>query len=123
MSLLGRPWQLGEVRDVEALARSVLERKRRKLGACFRADFEDECLSYLFETAWKAWQSYDPKRGAWEPRLRWKLAAGVTVVAREDRVPERPVFSGLWRRALSYGDRSRLQRGRRSLVLAARPAA
>jgi hypothetical protein len=57
--------------------RSILERKARKLGARFRADLYDECVAYLFEVAWRAYESWDPERGPWKQRLRWKLDAGV----------------------------------------------
>ena len=77
MSLLGRPWRLREVADVEGLARAILERQLGKLGARLRPDLHDEALCFLLEAAVRADRSYDPSRGAWEPFLRWKLQTGV----------------------------------------------
>jgi hypothetical protein len=78
VTLLGRPWQLREVADVEALARAILERQLGKRGAHLRTDFYDEAICFLLEVAVRADRGYNPARGPWEPFLRWKLTNGVT---------------------------------------------
>jgi hypothetical protein len=93
VSLLGRPWTLREVEDVEGLARGILERQLAKLGARLRPDLLDEAVCFLLEVAVRADRSYEPARGAWEPYLRWKLGVGVVDFYRKELGRTRWQFS------------------------------
>ena len=79
VSLLGRPWRLREVRDVEAFARGILDAKLQRRGARLRSDLYDEAVCFLPEVAVLADRSYDSSRcGSWERYMGWKLSNGVT---------------------------------------------
>lgn len=64
MRLLSGPWQLHDVRDAEALCRTVLDRVLRGWGAHLRPDDEKDALSYLLERIWVLSQRYDPTRSS-----------------------------------------------------------
>jgi hypothetical protein len=60
LALLSTPLRLHDVRDVEALAQSVLTRSGLELSYHDRED----ALSYLIEEAWRASTAYEPGAGA-----------------------------------------------------------
>jgi hypothetical protein len=77
VSLLGRPWTLRDVGDVEAFARRILEAKLERRGAHLRPDLYDEALCFLLEVAVKADRAYDATYGgSFEQYLGWKLGLG-----------------------------------------------
>jgi hypothetical protein len=77
VSLLGRPWTLREVADVEAFARRILEAKLQRREAHLRPDLYDEALCFLLEVAVKADRAYDATYGgSFEQYLGWKLGLG-----------------------------------------------
>jgi hypothetical protein len=78
VSLLGRPWALREVNDVEAFARSILDAKLERRGAHLRPDIYDDAIGYLLEVAFRADRSYDASRGgSFERYLGWKTSVGL----------------------------------------------
>jgi hypothetical protein len=78
VSLLGRPWALREVADVEAFARRILEAKLKRRGAHLRPDLYDEALAHLLEVACRADRSYDASHGgSFERYLGWKISVGL----------------------------------------------
>src|SRR5919109_4599565 len=95
VSLLGRPWTLRDVEDVEAFARSILEAKLQGRGARLRTDVHDDAIAYLLEVAVRADRSYDASRCAsFETFLGWKFATGVVDFWRRELGRTRFVFSG-----------------------------
>jgi hypothetical protein len=85
VSLLGRPWTLREVADVEAFARRILEAKLERRGAHLRPDLYDDALAYLLEVAFRADRSYDASYGgSFEQYVGWKLSLGVVDFYRKE---------------------------------------
>jgi hypothetical protein len=78
VSLLGRPWTLREVEDVEAFVRTILETRLERKGARLRPDVHADAVAYLLEVAVRADRSYDSSRGtSFEQYLGWKISNGV----------------------------------------------
>jgi integrase len=84
----------------------------------------DACGMRIGELEALRWEDVDEPRGRWRiatsktGRPRWAtppvtiFAAVMALVAREDRVPDWPVFQGLWRRPLPPGATASLHGGR-----------
>ena len=53
MKLLGTPLELHDVKDTEALCRSVLDRVLRSWGARLRSDDYDDAVTFLIDHAWR----------------------------------------------------------------------
>jgi hypothetical protein len=68
VSLLGRPWALRDVQDVEAFARRILDANLERRGAHLRPDAHDDAVAFLLEVAVKADRSFDPARGTTSQR-------------------------------------------------------
>lgn len=60
MAMLSSKLALGDVADVEALARRALDDGLRRLGARLKPDLYEEALSAALERSWKLWLEYDP---------------------------------------------------------------
>lgn len=54
---------LGDVRDVEGLARRALDDALRSRGAHLKPHLYEDALQELLATAWQLWQRFDPARG------------------------------------------------------------
>jgi hypothetical protein len=64
VSLLGRPWKLYDVDDVEKLARRALADSLRTRGAHLRPDELDDAVAFLVAEAWELSRIFDPDRGS-----------------------------------------------------------
>lgn len=62
MTLLAQRWRLGDVNDVEALCRRVLDQQLRRLGAHLQPADYDDALSHLLEQAWQLFRRFDAER-------------------------------------------------------------
>jgi hypothetical protein len=60
VSLLGRPWQLHDVEDVEALCGRVLDVRLRRWGAVLDEQDNEEALAFLIARAWELALKFDP---------------------------------------------------------------
>lgn len=60
--LLQGTLELHDVRDVEGLCRSILDRVLHSWGARLQRDDHEDALSYLIATAWRLSQRYEPGR-------------------------------------------------------------
>jgi hypothetical protein len=60
VSLLGRPWQLHDVEDVEALCGRGLDNRLRRWGAVLNEQDNEDALSYLLARAWLLYLKFDP---------------------------------------------------------------
>jgi hypothetical protein len=84
VSLLGRPWALRDVDDVEAFARRIPEAKLQRRGAHLRPDLHDEAVCFLLEVAVKADRAYDATYGgSFEQYLGSKISLGVDFYRKE----------------------------------------
>jgi Sigma-70 region 2 len=54
---------LGDVGDVESLARRALDDWLHSKGAHLRPQLYEDCLQHLLAVAWELWQRFDPGRG------------------------------------------------------------
>jgi hypothetical protein len=63
MSLLGRPWALHDVEDVERLVRTALDDGLRARGAHLRVHQYDDALAFLLGAAWEISERWEPGRG------------------------------------------------------------
>jgi RNA polymerase sigma factor (sigma-70 family) len=70
MPLLQRPWQLHDVKDVEALAWKVVAAARFQL----RPHERDDLCTFLIETIWQASTSYDATRSSSFSTFAYTLA-------------------------------------------------
>lgn len=61
--MLGGTLALGDVGDVEGLARRALDDFLRARGAHLRPHLYEDALQELLTTAWQLWQRFDPARG------------------------------------------------------------
>src|SRR5262245_7105870 len=79
-SLLGGVLQLGEVENVEAFARKLLDERLKSMSAYLNPNEHDDALSYLIAECWELWQRYDPAKGqqrfsTYAYRLLWQRVA------------------------------------------------
>jgi hypothetical protein len=94
VSLLGRPWALRDVEDVEAFARSILDVRLQRLGAHLRPDLYDDAIAYLLEVAVRADRKYDPSRASsFEQFLAWRFSNSVVDWYRKELGRTRFVFA------------------------------